>query len=268
MSRKESQRVAATLIINDPQSAIDILRLLGRFARVFSQFPIHILRGDIEEHEGEIMRLSEHFKIATAPALIARNGTVILGNAAICEFIPKLARVIGRMEGSSAAGARGAVPSGPKLPRELEEDPYTSYINGIRMQGEDEDLVDEDQKEKRQAQITASMAHYKDEMSKRHVPILADAGQAPAKSVVETARKARERIPQETTDIDARSEERRAELSRRAVAAAGPQKPLPPQKALPRLLASGKSECRDATDDCDARFASAFEARVLDETTD
>jgi len=79
------------LVINDAQSATEILRTITRFARVFTRSPIIIARVDRADDRPAIAKLMKKYGFSAAPALITPNGAVI-GVANICKFLTAFAQ--------------------------------------------------------------------------------------------------------------------------------------------------------------------------------
>lgn len=94
---------SAVLIINDTESAVDILQIILQFSRVFSKHPIRVLRGDRAQDRDIILSFTKRYKIASSPSLITRDNTVIVGRAKICEFIPRLAKAINTVDPRASA---------------------------------------------------------------------------------------------------------------------------------------------------------------------
>lgn len=93
---------SAILIINDPQSAVEILKVINQYSRIFAQHPIRILRGDNARDHGAIATLTKQFQIKSVPALITRDNNVTIGKAKIYSFLPQLAHAINNAEQQQA----------------------------------------------------------------------------------------------------------------------------------------------------------------------
>lgn len=167
-------RDSAILIINDPQSAEDIIKIIARFVRVFANHPIRTLRADRANDRDVILALTKKYKIKNVPALITRDNSVLVGHTQIQQFIPKLAAAINGLEQHQSSIV-------------LDEETFRRHQlqTSAEMEqegGEDEEQITRDQIDKR-------IEQYKRAMEKRQAHILGDnTPPQPAKARPDAAR--------------------------------------------------------------------------------
>lgn len=131
----------ATLIIEDANSALQILMLIKKYERVFAVSPILVLIHQKSSDVGDITKLAKKYSIKSIPALISPSGKVFTGNAQICKRIPLLARDIN--EGTrdpSQAHSRAYTHEQARNPEELLESYYTSAVR----ESPEEEAFDDD----------------------------------------------------------------------------------------------------------------------------
>jgi hypothetical protein len=159
-----TQSESAILIINDTQSAYDILRTISQNARAFTNHPIRILRGDNPAHKDIILSLVKRFQIREAPSLIVRGGSVVTGRAKVCEFIPRLVRDINM--GASGRGGSG----GSRMVAPVTEE--TFYTHQLHVSEEMDRAGADDEETQPGEEITQRIDRYRQEMAKRNAGIL------------------------------------------------------------------------------------------------
>lgn len=171
MAATTDQRAARAsefvLIINDAESAADVLRAIARFSSAFKQNPIVILRADNQADAGAIATFTKKYRITRAPALVSRRGLLAVGCAKTCEAIASIARNCKRPVSASAHEDEA---------REAQacEQTFIDYAMGVAMQpGEDCDdkKDDEDGALSREA-MEKRMSAYQSAMKARGVHIL------------------------------------------------------------------------------------------------
>jgi hypothetical protein len=151
MSRPES----AIIIVNSSASALEILGDIGKFARFFASRPIRLLRCDCPDHVGVIRALQAKYKIASVPALVAKDGSVIIGKARIREFIPKLARLVSKIADAEREQAQ------------QQRLPITRRLARYSAKDDDEDSDDERDPQKSKDSIDKKIARYRAAMAAR-----------------------------------------------------------------------------------------------------
>jgi len=171
---------SATLIIEDPSSAVQILLIIDQYSRVFSAHPIRILREDMPTHRDIIIAASKKYGIKKIPSLITRDEHLLVGISAICAFIPKLAQAINFVEREpqfrESRGPLGSRdPQGPAVPGLGSNDPFAEY-----QLSHYHDTSEEDQDEEEpDAKIEVRYERYRSEMKKRKAQILVPPEGAP-----------------------------------------------------------------------------------------
>lgn len=158
---------SAILIINDPSSSVDILRIINQFSRVFARHPIRILRGDSASDRNSIIGLTKQFHIQSVPALITRDNSLLIGRAKICSFLPQLAHAINNAEQRQQQ-------------RPMTWDEETFRDHQLRESEKMDERGEEDDPPDDAGEISKRMAAYRMEMERRHAGILQEANERAA----------------------------------------------------------------------------------------
>lgn len=169
MASSQSSRgnESAVLIINDPPSAVEVLSLISKYSRVFTHHPIRILRADVANDRSVIVAFTKQYNIQNVPALITRQNQVVVGQARICEFIPRL---VHEMNIAPPGGPPGP-PGGQRVPRGLAgEEAFRQHQ--LEQSMEMDDHEDDEEQPCSSEEIGQRIAQYKREMEKRRAIIL------------------------------------------------------------------------------------------------
>lgn len=177
MASSQSSRgnKSSVLIINDPPSAVDVLNLISKYSRVFTHHPIRILRADVANDRSMIIAFTKQYNIQNVPALITRQNQVVVGQARICEFIPRLVHEINNMP-AGLAGLSGQTGGhcghgGQRAQYGLtSEDAFRQHQ--LEQSMEMDDYEDGDEQPCSSEEIGQRIAQYKREMEKRRAHIL------------------------------------------------------------------------------------------------
>lgn len=129
------EKTQVTLIIENAESALQILLLINKYARVFVAQPIHVLIRQHESDKESIAKVAKRYSIKNIPALISASGKVFTGATEICRRIPLLAREIN--EGRGEVQRKPAIDTDPEaLVRE--------HIEAAVRESPEEDVYDDD----------------------------------------------------------------------------------------------------------------------------
>lgn len=149
------------LIVNNIESSAAILRAIVEYERVFAKRPIGILRADNPEHAQSIQECAKKYGITSVPVLITAGSEnkKIVGQTAICAFIPQMARAV----------ATGCDNTTHRAPSERARTPPSFDEHKLRVMAEDGDDEPETS-----ASLNRRAEQYKRAMRQRHAQVVPD----------------------------------------------------------------------------------------------
>ena len=162
----ERKPISGILIINNIKSVEEILLIIQKYTRVFTANPIRILCCDAEKDAAEIRKYQQKYGIQMAPALISKDGSITIGKAKICAFLPEFAHSIDSPQPQQP----------PRAQTPPEDNPYQ----------QSSDFADEEDEAANEEKMAQKMARYREEMKKRGASIL-QCDSAPVASARPTA---------------------------------------------------------------------------------
>jgi hypothetical protein len=218
--------MSAILIINNAQSAVDILAVIARNSRIFARHPIQVLRNDDARSQSTIAQLVAQYNIRKVPVLIGTDNTITIGVARICALLDKFAQSLAYFDSRTRARPARHVPAD-------EGELHEYQLSMCQQSDADEDDADtaKTSAEGRQKEIQQRVARAKARESyARHTP-----------STSSSAESDDEIVPR-------KEEPQRVPIPRRAGTGAPPRAPASSQCAP-----AGISQAEDA-----------FEARLME----